>query len=115
MKYHADIFMPEWFRLPLGLFRLKFTSHARQEARKDGVTLPVYLNTATARLFEMIEEKGRAVKLAFRIDYTNTLDLCVVVAIDEYPWVVVTCWVNKKSDRHATLNRSNYVGGVYVH
>ena len=45
-------------------------------------------------------------KVVYRVNYSDTHDLIVVVIPER--WFVKTVWLNAKSDKHQTLNKNRY-------
>ena len=45
--FHKDIFLPEWLEVPKGLWPLKYSPHALEEAKKDNLdTFLLYDSTS---------------------------------------------------------------------
>lgn len=110
MKYHPEVGLPKSICLPLGTFKVKASFHAYREANKDNVQIPSRINTANAKLFEVVTNDltGRIEKLGYRLAITHSHDICMVVNVSQPVWVCVTCWLNHKADHHSTLRRCNY-------
>lgn len=108
-KYHPDIGLPRTFRLPLGVFKLRPTNHAKMAAQDENIFPPCQIDTRKARLFEVvINDHGRTVKLGLRTPLNATRDLCLVVDTTGAVWRLITCWTNRFDDNHRTLRTEEY-------
>lgn len=107
--YHFQVYMPD---LPLnfGKQRLNYSNHALNASRDDrygDIQLPTVIDTNTAKVIEVEIVQDRFLsKVVYRVDYSDTHDLIVVVIPER--WFVKTVWLNAKSDKHQTLNRGRY-------
>lgn len=110
MLYHREIGFPE-ITLPSGVFKLRYSGHARNEARKETLELglPPTLDTTCSVPVEIEVIKSKVIKVVYRLDYYGQKDLIIVASVVEYPWVVKTVWINYKNDKHSTLKRGRYV------
>ena len=110
-KYHPEVGLPEGLQLPVGVFKMRGTQHAHHQAEQRQVWLPTTIDTRRAQVFEVVtDERERVIKLGLRLPFVGSLDLdlCLIVNIEEWEWECVTCWVNDKRDKHATLKRHEY-------
>lgn len=108
-KYHADIGIPPWVKVPNAAVSLSWTHHARREADKDRLPLLASLTTSGAKLFEVVtDDRYQVVRLGYRLAIDDDRDICLVVAPEGKAWRVVTCWANHKHDSHRTLRREEY-------
>lgn len=65
---------------------------------------------ANAEIFEVtLDESGRANKIAARVHVEGGRDVCFAMYRGGK---IATLWTNSDDDQHATLDRSQYVGGV---
>lgn len=108
MLYHTEIGLPN-VSLPEGLIRLEYSRHAMEAATNDRygeIYLSSLLDTKEAKVIEISVENGIIEKILYRTRYNDSHDLCLVVI----PGVnrVKTVWLNKRSDKHSTLDRSKY-------
>lgn len=110
MLYHYEIGFPK-VNLPDGVFKLRYSGHARKEARKETLELglPNRLDTQEATLIEIETDNGVVIKGVYRQKYLGKKDLIIVVSMVEYPWVVKTVWMNRCDDKHSTLRKGRYV------
>jgi hypothetical protein len=110
MLYHREIGFPE-ISLPSGVFKLRYSEHARREARKETLELglPPTLDTTCSVPVEIEVIKSKVIKVVYRLDYYGNKDLIIVASVVQYPWVVKTVWINYKNDNHSTLKRDRYV------
>lgn len=110
--YHAEIGFPKFFRAPLGTVRVAYGSHARRESfcdRYGVIDLPDSINLSLFKVVELGVQDGRISKMLFRGPLDRERDMCIVLVpkIGE-PWFAKTVWVNLRTDKHATLNKSRY-------
>jgi hypothetical protein len=109
--YHADLGLPK-INFPQGIFKLRYSDHAKREAKKETLELglPASLNTMSARIVEVETAKQKTIKIVYRQHYFGQKDLIIVVSVVEYPWVVKTIWINHVDDNHSTLKKEKYNG-----
>lgn len=115
--YHRDIYIPEtpaW----AGEFRLAYSKHAEAEALRDPYvnalsgSLPtcIRLTSNDPDRVEVTFVNGECVKQVIRVRFTEWLDLILVVIPLGYGALKVkTVWFNRRTDRHATLDRSRHI------
>lgn len=110
--YHADIRLPDGFRLPARLVELYWTHHAREARLNDryGVIPQVpCLNLAQCRVIEVGLEGRRVRKIVVRTMFNDAYDIVFVLMPGPNKWGVKTVWYNEVNDTHRTLDRSRYV------
>ncbi len=105
-RYNAATGFPFQVDLP-SIIPLTITKHAQQAANTDRyghITIEHYLRTDGSKLVEF-ETNGNfhITKIILRKSYDRVHDVVYVIVEGG---VLVTCWLNKKSDTHKTLNRS---------
>lgn len=106
--YHCEVGFPRWFKAPTNTIRPRYGNHARFEAKVDlygHIDLPKTLDLSKMKVIEIGVEDGRVAKILFRGPLDSTRDLCIVIQSDG---VVRTVWVNLKTDKHRTLDRTKY-------
>lgn len=111
--YHADIRLPDGFRLPSRQVELEWSKHALRAARDDRYGLidpyPV-LDLSYCRTIEVEMDGRKVTKLVLRAKWDNDHDIVyVVIPNARNPWFVKTVWMNHRDDTHRTLDRSKYV------
>lgn len=110
--YHKDVFMPI-LELPYGHFLLEHSFHAIMEANADrygDFQLPRSFNTMDWEVIEVETFDNMQVnKVVYRKSLDNRKDVCIVVLFEKRrkPFLK-TAWINLKSDKHRTLNKSRY-------
>lgn len=107
--YHAEICLPKGFVAPTHVIRPVYSQHAIRAARSDRyglMELPATISLRCAQVIEVGVLSGRVSKILFRLQYDDTLDMCIVVIPGR--WFVKTVWFNERTDSHATLDRSRY-------
>lgn len=108
-KFHADLYMPAAaLRLQFATM-LRYTRHAIQAASDDRygrIDLPKVFDSRNATLIEAVLSNGKVVKTLWRQAYNDLLDLSLV--LDPNTGTVITAWLNRKDDQHATLDPSKY-------
>lgn len=116
MLLHKDVYMPGNLIGLCGEVRLVWSSHAEHAAKSDRYgTVPVVnrIDFSNAELIEAelaIKPNTKPVinKLVYRLDYDYNLDIVFVVIPGANYFTVKTVWLNEKSDKHYTLDRSKY-------
>ena len=109
--YHADIYIPSHLNLPRGPWALYYTEHAKRAAKSDRygtITLMPYLLLSKCELIEVETDGEKVIKLLYRTQYDAKLDVCFAVIPENGFFRVKTLWLNQRSDKHRTLNRSKY-------
>lgn len=115
--YHAMIGLPAGLRLPDQPVLLAYSNHARRAASADrygdvGRRLPRVLQVANAQVVEVEADGDRLLKVVYRLQLDDRLDLCLVVCPPWHPalteWTVKTVWLNEHADQHRTLDRRRY-------
>jgi len=104
-KYHYQLGLPT-NRLPSGVISLTYSNHALSRAVDKGITLPAFLDTSTAKVIEIEVEDGMVEKILYRVKYNAGYDM--LLAIIPYRKFVKTAWLNSVTDKHTTLNASEY-------
>lgn len=110
--YHSDIRLPDGFRTPVSTVAVKYSRHAERAAQNDRygkIDLPTSLDLSTGKVIEVGVEGGKVVKVLFRFPYTRRCDLCIVLCPGR-PAFCKTVWLNERTDKHVSLDRSKYVG-----
>lgn len=103
--YNAQTGFPFQVRLPLAI-TLHPTKHAIQAAQTDRygrIEIPEYISTEGVQLVEIEMKDDRIMKVVLRKSYSAEFDV-VFVVVDH--GILLTCWLNCKSDTHRTLNKS---------
>ena len=112
--YHKKVYMPKKYRnlkttsLEIG----ELTRHAIKSANSDRygqIIIPMVFNFSGRDIVEIeTYENPNKLKIVIRLPYSQTCDLILVVLFETDGNRVKTCWLNRKDDRHATLDRSKY-------
>jgi hypothetical protein len=111
--YHVDLGLPEHYRHPAAMVNVDYSGHALSEARRDRYGLipcPTALDLSAMRTIEVEMSRGRVCKIVVRgpLDVTRDVVYVLIPRVGT-AWFVKTVWVNVKSDRHRTLDKSRYV------
>lgn len=110
MLFHKDIGIPKFLSMPRAGAPLKFGAHSIQALRDDNVTPPKEL-PVDYKLIETEWTDGRVSKWVVRFGIDATDDLVLALNPD---YSVRTAWVNKKSDKHSTLDKRKYAHPSYL-
>jgi hypothetical protein len=106
--FHRDIGLPDCESIHRE-FRLAYSEHAQTACAFDRygvIRPPATVIPHQDNLIEVEVRRGRIVKAVIRISYNETFDLSIVfIPGDAF---VKTCWLNRKTDTHRTLDRSKY-------
>lgn len=117
-KYHKELGFPidtvnKAHKLidTLNSKKVSFSSHALTELSKEvdavniGKAIIVY-KVCFNDVFEIVEGlSGSIEKIGIRIDFDAKNDIVFMVSSSK---VIITAWINKKDDKHYTLNKNNY-------
>lgn len=110
--YHADIRLPENFRLPARTVGLSWTNHAERARNTDRYgeipRVPV-VNLGLCSTIEVGLEGRRVRKVVVRTNLDRDYDMVLVLIPGPNDWTVKTVWLNEVGDTHKTLDRSKYV------
>jgi hypothetical protein len=98
---------PELAQVTCKSRKLRATKHAMERADSKGIHLPSYLTVNEGDLVEVELVAGIPSKLVVRQAQCDTWDrVLVLVPKDPETWLVVTCWLNRVTDSHKTLNKA---------
>lgn len=110
--YHADIRLPDGYRLPNRVVPLFWTNHAHRARQNDRYgfipEIPV-LNLGECRTIEVGMENNRVTKIVVRAELDDENDLVFVLIPGNGQYTVKTVWINQRNDSHKTLDKSKYV------
>lgn len=115
MLYHTDLGFPDSLELREGYYiEPKYSAHALKAAKEDRygiINLPKTIEFSKKAIIEVeTKDNVEADKIVVRIPYSGEDDLCLVILLDSK--VVKTVWLNKRSDKHNTLDKNKYSYGV---
>jgi hypothetical protein len=112
--YHKDLGYPAPVARTLPRFHnrynLDYTTHARRAAVNSDqyppIDLPAAVDFGKCDPIEVEVIGNRINKIVYRTRYDSDFDLCLVVLMADL--LVKTVWLNRRSDKHATLDMSRY-------
>ena len=113
-KYHVSIGFPSTIAIPETKVKLFYTPHALSRRKREGEkflkTIPRYIKINNDIIQEIHSiDDIHCKKIVVRLDYDDNRDIVLVLEPQSKNWSnVVTLWLNKKKDRHKTLNKTNY-------
>jgi hypothetical protein len=110
--YHADIRLPAGFRLPNRLVKLAWSNHAlraRRDDRYGDIPQIPLLNLGECRAVEVGMEGQRVAKIVVRAELDDDNDVVFVLIPRNPAYLVKTVWINRRDDKHKTLDRSKYM------
>jgi len=120
ITYHRDIFIPTNITVPKRVVGVVYADHAVKATADDRYgSIPkareVDLAHPSVQIIEVTvnAETRRLTKILIRLPHpTRERDDIVLVlrtpALKTGPWLAVTTWVNRRDDKHRTLNHSKY-------
>lgn len=89
---------------------LTYSAHAKKESAKDRyldkINLPNSINCNKCIPIEIETQNGIFHKVVYRTSYNKVFDICYVILVANS--LVKTIWLNRKTDKHRTLNESKY-------
>lgn len=65
------------------------------------------IKSRNAYLFEVAEENNKVTKAVYRVKMNDNYNMCIVIRAN----LIVTAWLNRINDTHATLDKSKYARG----
>jgi len=117
-RFHKKVYFPEEDRKLLRSFseRLneldwKYTAHTLDNLSWRTINLEevlLYIRDLkfnSEDVFEYYKENGKVFKSCYRINYKDALDIILIISNEK---LLVTVYLNSKSDNHDTLNRQLY-------
>lgn len=115
--YHTDVYMPEELKKgakQLISSNLRFSRHLKEhlsspDTKHDlnghGINDSIKkIKNGKATLFEVETFGDKVVKAVYRLAYNETQDISIVLRNH----LVVTAWLNDKTDTHTTLDVDKY-------
>lgn len=111
--YHRDIGFPTVVESLFGKrFTFRFTHHAKWACLNDHygvITPPAAVVVEKGQVIEADTDGAAVYKIVIRIPHTTDFDLCMAVMPNlNGDSLVKTCWLNRVSDQHRTLDKSKY-------
>lgn len=110
--YHADIRLPEGFRLPNRVVNLHWTRHAdtaRLNDRYGEIPRIPLVNLGLCNVVEVGLTGRKVEKVIVRTALDTYNDIVLALIPMAGAWIVKTVWINQANDSHNTLDRSRYV------
>jgi hypothetical protein len=113
--YHKDIYMPEDIKnLSMQTYDdFIITYHAQEQAENKDIIILESFSFSGCNIVEAEVIDSTVTKIVIRLSYGQSQDVCYVFRKDiryNKP-VLITCWLNSKSDNHSTLDHSKYSKG----
>lgn len=110
-KFHAELGFPSTLIIPdRKELKLFYTYHALSASKTDRYGVIKLPETIVLNKSEIIEIESFdcviSTKVLIRTSYSDDCDLCMAILLGENK--VKTVWLNKKSDKHKTLDASKY-------
>lgn len=107
--YHKAIFLPK-IKYPNREIELTPSRHALEQAGKDRyglIRIPARINFNNVDIIEVEIQAGKVFKVVIRMPYNNTCDLVMPILINGA--IIKTVWLNRKNDKHETLDHTKYI------
>lgn len=107
--YNHRVYLPDNLK-PTGQMLPQYTSHAREQAKKDRygeIELPSVIDFSLMRIDEVEVKDGKAVKIVCRKQIDKWRDMTLVLSIAKRK--VITVWSNMYHDQHASVDLDKYV------
>lgn len=127
LLYHEDIYIPEEYISQVlnhqkTLRKIHISRHLREhinnpdykhdiESTKLLQCLKRVINNPVSP-FEVEIDNRTVIKYVIRTSYDSDRDVSIAILVKDYCGIpmIKTAWLNKKSDKHYTLDVSKYVG-----
>ena len=119
MLYHKDVYFKSYVKPICHKFlsrEKRLTKHCINALIDDKISISIFksylkqINKVKYDLIEVEEINNSIVKFVVRVPYSNTKNMCIVFARDINTRIltVKSIWLNDKSDKHKTLDKSKY-------
>jgi len=114
LMFHKDVFIPDFAKKPLFEGKVTYARHAQNvSSGANGIAalnLPEEFHAANATLVEaeVNPATGEVEKQVWRVPFDEQNDLCFPMMANGF---IKTVWLNSRTDSHATLRRTRYLGG----
>ncbi len=114
LLFHKDVFIPEFAKKPLHEGEVRYARHALHVSGGteaiQAIELPREFDAKKATLIEAEVNPltGDVEKQVWRQPLDEQWDLCFPMMPGGF---IKTVWLNARTDTHATLNRTKFVGG----
>lgn len=112
--FHYLTGLPKSFRAH-DIYGLRPSPHAINESNSDKYgcfALPNYVKISEWKVIELEQnDEGQIVKWVIRKVLDNERDIVLVIIPNQK--VIKTVWINVRSDKHKTLDKSRYSVPVY--
>lgn len=117
VTYHRDIFVPADVTAPAVTVLVEYHDHAVKESQSDrygSIPRVTRINLAHPAVqhieFTIDKNSRRLTKILVRFPHPerDTDDIILVLRVRRGAWLAVTTWVNRRDDKHRTLDRSRY-------
>lgn len=113
--YHPEVYLPAC-NPPSGHVKVLWSRHARTASRSDRygeIPIAASIDLTDFQLVELARSDGVDTKYVMRGTLDTERDVIYVLrpvfkANGERAFLIVTVWINLKSDSHRTLNRGRY-------
>lgn len=107
--FHRDLGFPAVVETLFGkTLTFRFTRHAIRSCLDDRYgtfTPPAKWQIAPGQIVEAESDGAVVYKIVLRVPYNPTFDLCIALLPNTNgDSLVKTCWLNRVTDRHATLD-----------
>jgi hypothetical protein len=111
--YHRDIGLPAAVESLFGhTFKFRFTRHSLQACLSDRygkITPPASLKIEPGQIVEAESDGAAVYKVVVRVPHKEGFDICIAFLPNlGGESLVKTCWLNRTTDKHATLDKSKY-------
>jgi hypothetical protein len=107
--YHKAVWMPENLKRLAFTIKPKLTKHAKREAATDKlgyIRLPNSIRVDHCNIIEVYtNNQGQIEKLLIRQPHDALNDACLIIKPDG---LIITCWLNRRTDSHKTLDTTRY-------
>lgn len=100
--HHRTIGLPNRVKLEEGVRMLRPTQHALAKAKVRGIALPSVVKVRQRDIVEYCDETAKIVVVR---SYSSTHNLALVLVGE----LLLTVWLNEKTDTHETLDKGRYV------
>ena len=109
--YNKSVYMPK-IKTPRGNIEVKVTKHAVKAALTDSygkIKLPTKINFNNYSVIEYTILRGMVNKYVLRKRHDENCDIVLVVLVENGEYILKTTWLNRRDDKHRTLNSRNYI------
>lgn len=113
MKYHKSIGFPTTLKKPIGTYKVGYSKHAIERMQERCINpmreMPGFVRVTKNNIIEMeTTDNIKAQTVVVRMQHNKKKNLILVLEPSAAIAMVITFWINDKTDDHKTIDKSKY-------